>query len=273
MLARAAQNGRMSFSIDILSALADNYTYLVSDEALGLAMVVDPGDADVVLRFLRKKDLHLALILNTHHHHDHTAGNLKLQHDYGAPIVGPTKERTRIEGLSRGVEDGAIVTFSDLRGKALETPGHTEGHVAFYFPGLHALFSGDCLFSLGCGRVFEGSPLDLWASLKKLRALPDDTQVYAGHEYTERNGQFAQLLDKNNSELKTYLESVALLRKKGRPTLPSILGLEKKLNPFLRIDEPAFQKILGKAGLPTDGADPAAIFGAVRAAKDRFEGR
>ncbi len=263
----------MTFSIDILPSGADNYIYIVSDSALGLAMAVDPGDADVVLRFLRKKDLHLALILNTHHHHDHTGGNAKLQHEYGAPTIGPSKEETFIEGLSRTVDDGAVVTFSDLKGQVIETPGHTVGHTAYYFPTLKALFTGDCLFSLGCGRLFEGSAADMWKSLTKLRALPDDTLVYAGHEYTERNGQFALLLDKNNGDLKLRVSEVESLRKKGAPALPSLLGIEKKLNPFLRVDDPVFQKVLSKTGFPTDGADPAAIFGALRAAKDRFEGR
>lgn len=263
----------MAFSIDVLPALADNYIYMISDVSLGLAMAVDPGDADVVLRYLRKKDLHLALILNTHHHHDHTTGNAKLQHDYGAPVIGPAKEETRIEKISRGVDDGAVVTFSDLRGRVIETIGHTEGHIAYYFPSLKALFSGDCLFSLGCGRLFEGSPADQWHSLTKLRTLPDDTLLYAGHEYTERNSQFALILDKNNKDLKLRIEEVAALRRKGLPTMPVTLGLEKKTNPFLRVDDPAFQAMLAKNGFPVDGADPAAIFGSLRAAKDRFEGR
>ncbi|MDD5585442.1 MAG: hydroxyacylglutathione hydrolase [Alphaproteobacteria bacterium] len=263
----------MGFSVELLPASADNYIYMISDVALGLAMVIDPGDADVVLRTLRKKDLHLALILNTHHHHDHTGGNAKLQHEYGAPVIGPAKEEHRIGGLSRGVDDGAVVTFSDFRGHVIETPGHTAGHIAYYFPSLKALFSGDCLFSLGCGRLFEGTPAELWHSLTKLRSLPDDPLVYAGHEYTERNSQFALLLDKNNADLKLRANEVAALRKKGEPSLPSVLGAEKITNPFLRVDSSAFQATLAKNGFPVDGADPAAIFGALRSAKDRFEGR
>jgi hydroxyacylglutathione hydrolase len=260
----------MGFSIELLPALADNYIYLVSDEALGLAMIVDPGDGDVALRTLQKKDLHLALILNTHHHSDHTAGNAKLQAEYGAPVIGPSKEATKIEGLSRGLEDGDVVTFSDLRGRAIATPGHTLGHMSYYFPSLKALFCGDTLFSLSCGRLFEGTAAQLWDSLVKLRALPDETLVYAGHEYTERNAKFAALVDKDNEDLKARIEQVINLRRRGDPTLPVELGLEKKTNPFLRIDDPAFQRMLAKAGFPIDGAEPAAIFGALRAAKDRF---
>ena len=259
----------MGFSIDILPAMADNYIYLVSDTTLGLAMVIDPTDAIVVGDVLRKKDLHLALILNTHHHHDHTGGNIKLQHDYGAPIIGPAKEGSRIDGLSRGVDDGATITFSDLRGEVIETPGHTAGSISFYFPSIKALFCGDTLFSLGCGRLFEGSAVQMWNSLKKLRELPDDTMIYAGHEYTERNAPFALMLDKKNPALQERAEEVAQLRKEGKPTLPVSLKTEKETNPFLRVDDPEFQKMLEKAGLPMD-ANPAAIFGSLRAAKDRF---
>jgi hydroxyacylglutathione hydrolase len=263
----------MGFTVDLLPALADNYIYLVSDIALGLAMAVDPGDADVVRRVLQKKDLHLALILNTHHHSDHTGGNVKLQHEYGSPVIGPGNEAHPIEGLSRGVEQGNMVSFSDLRGQVIATPGHTSGSIAFYFPEIKSLFCGDTLFSLGCGRLFEGTSAQLWASLSALRKLPDDTLIYCGHEYTEKNAQFAMMLDKNNPELKLRVNEVTELRRKGLPTLPVTMEIEKKTNPFLRVDDPGFQKMLAKAGFPIDGADPAAIFGALRSAKDRFEAR
>ncbi|MDD3287412.1 MAG: hydroxyacylglutathione hydrolase [Alphaproteobacteria bacterium] len=260
----------MGFSIDILPALADNYIYMVSDSDLGLAMAVDPGDADVVRRFLQKKDLHLALILNTHHHSDHINGNEKLQKEYGSPIVGPDKEKHHINGMTRGLSQGDVVTFSDLRGEVIETPGHTSGHISFYFPSLKALFCGDTLFSLGCGRMFEGNAVQLWDSLMTIRKLPDDTLVYCGHEYTEKNSKFAMLLDKDNSELKLRVAEVNDLRRKGLPTLPVKLGMEKKTNPFLRVDCQDFQNTLNKNGFPVQGTDPAAIFGALRAAKDRF---
>jgi len=260
----------MGFSVELLPAFADNYIHLVSDTELGLAMVVDPGDADVVLRALRKKDLHLALILNTHHHADHVGGNLKLQHEYGAPIIGPSREAHKIEGVSRGVENGDVVTFSDLRGQVIDTPGHTSGHVSYYFPALKALFCGDALFSLGCGRLFEGNAAEMWRSLKTLRELPDDTMIYPGHEYTEKNAVFAHALDKNNAELKERIGVVALRRQKNLPSVPVELGIEKRTNPFLRADNLDFQKTLARDGFPVDGADEAAIFGAIRAAKDRF---
>ena len=167
----------MSFTIDLLPAFTDNYIYLVTDSDIGLAMVVDPGDGEVVLRALKARDLHLSLILNTHHHKDHVGGNDKLVKAYGAPIIGPTKERSRIPNLTRGVGGGDTVTFSTLRGTVIDTPGHTAGHIAFHFPQLNALFCGDTLFSLGCGRLFEGTAAQMWASLSSLRALPDETLI------------------------------------------------------------------------------------------------
>lgn len=260
----------MSFTVDLLPAFADNYIYLVTDTDIGFAMVVDPGDADVVLRELKKRDLHLTLILNTHHHKDHVGGSEKLQKEYGAPIIGPTKEKSRITNMSRSVGDNDIITFSTLRGKVIETAGHTSGHIAFYFPQIKALFCGDTLFSLGCGRLFEGTPVQMWESLTKLRALPDDTLIYCGHEYTESNAKFALAIDKNNATLQTRTQQVMDLRKQGKPTLPSLMSVEKQTNPFLRADQPDFIKALAKSGLALQGTDPAAIFGTLRSAKDRF---
>jgi hydroxyacylglutathione hydrolase len=243
---------------------------MVSDSELGLAMIVDPADAHVVLKALKARDLHLSLILNTHHHKDHIGGNERLQNEYGAPIIGPGKEQGKIGFLSRGVGQGDTVTFSTLRADVIETPGHTAGHIAFHFPQIKALFCGDTLFSLGCGKLFEGTPTQMWQSLMALRALPDDTLVYCGHEYTEANAKFALALDKHNIDLKQRAEQAAVLRQQGKPTLPALLGDEKKTNPFLRIDQPDFQKTLGKAGLAATGTDPAAVFAALRSAKDHF---
>lgn len=261
----------MAFTVDILPAFTDNYIFLVSDADLGLAMVVDPGDANVVLKHLKAKDLFLALILNTHHHNDHIGGNEKLVHEYGAPVIGPAAEMSRIGQLSRGVRQNDVVTFSNLHGKVFETHGHTSGHISFYFPEIKALFCGDTMFSLGCGRLFEGTPAQMWASLTALRTLPDDTSVYCAHEYTENNAKFALAVDKNNEALKNRVAEVVALRKQGKPTIPSLLGVEKATNPFLRADNADFQKSLNKAGLAAQGTDPAAIFGSLRAAKDRFQ--
>jgi hydroxyacylglutathione hydrolase len=260
----------MAFSIDIIPAFTDNYIYLVSDSDIGLAMVVDPGESEPVLKILKERDLHLALILNTHHHRDHIGGSEKLQKVYGAPVIGPTKEKGRIAHMSRGVGQGDLVTFSTLRGRVIETRGHTTGHIVFYFPEIKALFCGDTLFSLGCGKLFEGTAAEMWASLSLLRDLPDDTQIYCGHEYTEDNAKFAMAVDKNNVALKNRAAEVTALRKLGKPTLPSSMGVEKQTNPFLRIDAPDLQKELAKNGVAVQGTDPAALFGMLRTAKDRF---
>ena len=260
----------MTYSIDIIPAFTDNYIYLVSDSDIGLAMVVDPGDADAVMRVLKEKDLYLALILNTHHHKDHIGGSVKLAKEFGAPIIVPDMEKNFMENLSRGVRQGDTVSFSTLRAHVIETHGHTSGHVSYYFPHIKALFCGDTLFSLGCGRLFEGSASEQWASLLTLRGLPDDTLVYCGHEYTEANAKFALAVDKDNSYLQARVAEVADLRKMGIPTLPSLLGVEKLANPFLRADDVEFRQRLEHMGLATLGTDPAAVFGSLRAAKDRF---
>lgn len=260
----------MSFVIELLPAFADNYIFLISDRDLGLAMVVDPGDGDVVLRALKERDLFLSLILNTHHHADHIGGNAKLQQEYGAPIIGPAKERNRIAGLSRAVAHGDTVTFSNLRGEVLGTGGHTAGHISYYFPELKALFCGDTLFSLGCGRLFEGTATQMWDSLKLLRALADDTLVYCAHEYSESNAAFALAIDKNNVALHARADEITALRRAGKPTIPVYLGAEKNCNPFLRADQPELRRVLAKSGVAPIDADAAAVFGMLRSAKDHF---
>lgn len=260
----------MSFRIELVPAFADNYIFLVSDADLGLAMIVDPGDGDAALKALRERDLFLSLILNTHHHADHTGGNEKLQREYGAPVIGPAREQSRIAGLSRGVAHGDVITFSTLRGEVLGTSGHTSGHVSYYFPSLKALFCGDVLFSLGCGRLFEGTAAEMWGSLKMLRALSDDTLVYCAHEYSESNAAFARALDKNNDALKQRADEIAALRRLGKPTIPALLGIEKLCNPFLRADAPDLRRALAASGFAAADADPAAVFGLIRSAKDQF---
>jgi hydroxyacylglutathione hydrolase len=261
----------MSFTVDVIPAFADNYIYMISDSDLGLAMVVDPGDANAVLKVLKDRDMHLTLILNTHYHEDHTGGSLKLQKEYGPAILGPDKERSRLHGVSRGVAGGDAITFSTLRGRAIDTHGHTTGHLAFYFPQIKALFSGDALFSLGCGRLFEGSAAEMWDGLMAMRKLPDDTLLYCGHEYTEINAKFALALDGNNAALKARAADAAAMRARKQPTVPVTLGMEKLTNPFLRLDDPEFRMVLAKKGLPGD-ADPAALFGLLRHARDNFKG-
>ncbi|MDD4617228.1 MAG: hydroxyacylglutathione hydrolase [Alphaproteobacteria bacterium] len=260
----------MSFSIEILPAFNNNYAFVVSDHDLGLAMVVDPGDGEVVSRELKKRDLYPALILCTHHHPDHVGGNETLQQEYDVPVLGPAKEKALIPGISRGVEHKDVVTFSTLRGDVLETHGHTDGSVSYYFPQLKALFCGDTLFTLGCGRLIEGNSQQMWESLKLLKSLPDDTMIYCGHEYGELNAAFAVMVDKENVELRVRAAEITTLRKQGKLTVPTLLGTEKRCNPFLRADDPEFRKSLAKQRVAPEDADAAAVFGKLRSAKDRF---
>jgi hydroxyacylglutathione hydrolase len=260
----------MSFKIETLQALGENYIFLISDRDLGLATVVDPGDGKLVSRALKERELYLALILNTHHHPDHVGGNLALQEEFGAPVIGPMKEKGLIPGISRAVDDGDVVTFSTLRGQVLATYGHTDGHISYYFPQLKALFSGDTLFPFACGRLDEGNTEQMWKSLKTLRALPDDTQIYYGHERSETSAKFALTIDKDNEALKARAAEIAALRKQGKPPMPMLLGAEKKCNPFLRTDQPDFRKVLAKARIAPEDADPEAVFGLLRSAKDHF---
>ncbi|MFA4994449.1 MAG: hydroxyacylglutathione hydrolase [Bdellovibrionales bacterium] len=260
----------MSFLIETLPALTDNYIFLISDRDLGLATVVDPGDGKLVSRALKERELYLALILNTHHHPDHIGGNVALQEEFGAPVIGPMKEKGLIPGISRAVEGGDVVTFSTLRGQVIATYGHTDGHVSYYFPQIKALFSGDTLYPFTCGHLDEGNTKQMWESLKALRALPDDTQIYYGHERSESSAIFALTIDKENEALKARVSEVIALRKQGKPPVPTLLGVEKRCNPFLRTDQPDFRKALAKARIAPEDADPAAVFGLLRSAKDHF---
>jgi hydroxyacylglutathione hydrolase len=253
----------MSVEIVPVPALSDNYVWLVRDAASGAVAVVDPAAADPVAAALDARGWRPTLILNTHHHGDHVGGNAELKARYGCPVVGPAADAHRIPGMDRGVREGEAVPFGGAAFRTLETPGHTTGHVSFHLPEASAVFCGDTLFSLGCGRMFEGTPEGFWTSLSKLRALPDDTLVCCGHEYTASNARFAVRLDPANPALAARAAEVERLRAEGRPTVPSRLGGEKAANPFLRADDPS---IAAAVGLP--GGDPAAVFAAVRRAKD-----
>jgi hydroxyacylglutathione hydrolase len=216
----------------ILPLLTDNYAYVL--EKQGKAAVIDPGEAAPVLAFLRQTNLRLTDILCTHHHGDHIGGVAELKGATGALVTGPDKEQARISGMDRLVKDGDRVEVLGETFEAIETPGHTRGHVCYYAPGLKALFSGDTLFSLGCGRLFEGTAAEMWASLQKLAALPGDTLVYCGHEYTLANGRFCLSHEPDNKALIARMAEIEALRAAGKPTLPVSLASEKASNIFLR---------------------------------------
>jgi len=251
----------MSLEIEIVPCLSDNYAYLVKSG--GQCAVVDPSEPEPVRAALAKKGWTLTHILNTHHHLDHCGGNLELKAETGATIVGPGKDRARIPGLEVGVDEGSGWEFDGRKVQVLEVPAHTRGAITFVIDG-HA-FTGDTLFLMGCGRLFEGDPKMMWTSLSKLMTLPDQTKIYCGHEYTQSNGRFALTLEPGNQALKARMDEVYALRAAGKPTVPASMGLEKQTNPFLRPDQPEIRKSLGM-----EKADTVAAFGEIRARKDRF---
>lgn len=252
-----------ALQIEIVACLKDNYAYLVHDAEAGLTAIVDPSEPEPVKQALARHGWTLTHILNTHHHFDHTGGNLPLKEHYGAKIVGPEKDRERIPGIDEGVTEATGWRFGARDVGVLEIPAHTRAHIAFVFD--DAVFTGDTLFALGCGRLFEGTPAMMWASLAKLTALPDATRVYCGHEYTQSNARFAGTVEGGNAALTARMREIDAVRAKGAPTVPSTIGLEKQTNPFLRASSPAIRHALGLIH-----ADDVDVFAELRKRKDNF---
>ena len=248
----------MSLTVHQFPCLSDNYGFLVRDDATGTTATIDTPDADAILGELAKRGWTLDLVLNTHWHPDHAGGNEKVKAATGATIVGP-REVTRIAPLDRPVVEGDTVMLGDTALSVLDTGGHTLGHIAYHDAADHIAFVGDTLFALGCGRLFEGTAEQMWGSLAKLTALPDDTVVYCAHEYTASNARFALSVDEA-PVLKARAEAVFAARERGEATVPTTIGLEKATNPFLR------------APLLRPHLAPAEAFGEIRAAKDSFKG-
>jgi hydroxyacylglutathione hydrolase len=223
----------MTIRIEIIPLLKDNYSYLVIDPEKN-CIVIDPAQAAPVQSRIEKEDLTLKYILNTHHHGDHTAGNLDLKKMNDCEIVAPFAETARIENVDIAVREGDYFSFSDITARIIETPGHTSGHICFYFEALSALFCGDTLFSMGCGRLFEGTADEMWRSLEKIMKLPDDTKIYCGHEYTLSNGTFCLSVEPENQAIIERIEDVTALTERGKPSIPSTLEMEKQTNVFLR---------------------------------------
>jgi hydroxyacylglutathione hydrolase len=256
----------MALEVDLIPCLTDNYAYLLRDPAEPeLCAVVDPSDPEPVRRALAARGLKLSHILNTHHHLDHTGGNIPLKEDFGAEVVGPAKDRARIPGIDVGVDESAPWRFGRHTARILEIPAHTRAHIAFAFEDEDIVFTGDTLFAMGCGRLFEGTPQMMWTSLSKLMRLKDSMRVYCGHEYTLSNGRFALTLEPDNTDLQARVREVESLRGRSQPTIPSDMALEKKTNPFLRPDSPEIRKTLGM-----ESADNVAVFGEIRHRKDNF---
>lgn len=252
---------------ELLPLLSDNYAYLLLDPADGTSGVVDPGEAGPVLAALRERGRErLDLILCTHHHGDHVGGVAGLKAAFpDARVVGPSREAARIPKLDQGVAQGDEVAFGGTRLRVLDTPGHTNGHVSLHDPESSALFCGDTLFALGCGRLLEGDAPTMWRSLQKLAALPDDTRAYCGHEYTQSNARFALSVDPHNAALKERAAAIDRARSAGRPTVPSTIGEERATNPFLRVADPAIRAHLG-----LERAADEQVFGELRRRKDGF---
>lgn len=251
--------------IALVPLLTDNYGYLLHDPASGETGIVDPSEAAPVLAAAAARGWQLTHIINTHHHHDHTGGNLALKEATGAAIVGPAPDRERIPGIDIALDESETFRLGGAAAEILFIPGHTKGHIAFHFRGEKALFCGDTLFSLGCGRMFEGTAPMMWASLDKLRRLPPETRIYCGHEYTAANARFAVSIDPENAALRKREAAVAAIRGRGEPTIPSLMGEERAANPFLRADDPVLAAAVGKPDAP-----PAEVFGEIRRRKDSF---
>ena len=241
----------MSLTVRQFACLSDNYGFLIRDEATGLAACIDTPDANAILAQLDKLGWTLALIMNTHWHPDHAGGNAAVKAATGAQIVGP-KEVERISPVDRLVSDGDVVELGETRFEVMDTGGHTLGHITYFDAEGQIAFVGDTLFALGCGRLFEGTAEQMWTSLSRLAALPEETAVYCAHEYTASNARFALSVD-DNPLLKTRAQEIFAARERGEPTVPTTIAREKATNPFLR-------------------AGDAQRFAAVRAAKDAFKG-
>lgn len=240
--------------VHMFPCLSDNYGLLIHDPSSGLTATIDTPDAKEITAQCSVKGWTLTHIFNTHHHWDHTGGNLDLSEQIsGLKIIGPAHDAARIPGLTEGVSGGQVFEFGTVQVNVLETPGHTTGHIIYYIPAAKLAFVGDTLFKMGCGRLFEGSPQDMFDSMAKIAALPDETQLYCAHEYTLSNGRFAMTAEPNNPAIKDEMIKAAALRDQGRPTVPTTVALEKEINPFLR-------------------AKTAAHLGEIRAAKDNFKG-
>ena len=220
--------------IEIIPCLKDNYSYLIIDEKSNIACVVDPGEAGPIIEYLDNTQIKLKFILNTHHHYDHVDGNRKLKEKYGASVIGYEGDKERIPEIDIMVNDQETWKYKNFEAKIIHIPGHTLGHICFYFHKDELVFTGDTLFSLGCGRIFEGTYKQMFDSLMKLKELPKNTKVYCGHEYTLKNSKFCIVNDESNKNLKTKIIDIKTKLKSGLPTIPSTIKDELECNIFLR---------------------------------------
>jgi len=255
----------MPLEILTIPCLSDNYAFLAHDPASGETALVDAPEAAPILAALADRGWRLTQVLLTHHHWDHVEGLAEILAAHPAKVTGAAADAHRLPPLDAALHEGDLVQIGAETGQVIDVSGHTVGHVAYHFPDSRALFTADSLMALGCGRVFEGTMAQMWASLSKLAVLPPETVVYSGHEYTQANGRFAETVDPDNPALQRRIHDIATAREAGQPTVPSTLALELATNPFLRAGDPGIQAHLGMVG-----ADPAAVFAEIRTRKDNF---
>ena len=254
----------MAAEIRLFPCLSDNFGYLIHDPASGATASIDAPEAAPVIKALQREGWHLTDILVTHHHADHVGGLAELKQKYDCRVVAPHDKTAAIPEVDERVKQGDTVMIGTLTARVLDTPGHTLDHISYVFDDERALFAADTLFSIGCGRVFEGTYPMMWESLLKLRALPDDMRLYCGHEYTASNVKFALGIEPNNPALQARAKQVDALRAAGKPTIPVLLGEEKKANVFLRADAPEVAAAVGLAGKAA-----ADVFGELRERKNK----
>lgn len=255
----------MTLEILTIPCLSDNYAFLLRDQATGTVALVDAPEAGPIQAVLHDKGWNLDIILLTHHHYDHVDGVPDLVAEYNPKIVGAKADANRLPPLDIALSEGDAVSVGDTVGEIFDVSGHTINHIAFHFPTAKAVFTADSLMAAGCGRLFEGSPSMMWESLSKLAALPSDTMVYSGHEYTTGNVDFALTIEPDNHCLKVRKIEVSVLRSKGTPTVPSLLATELSSNPFLRAHLPEV-----KAAVNMPNASDAEVFAEIRGRKDKF---
>ncbi|HZR90765.1 MAG TPA: hydroxyacylglutathione hydrolase [Bradyrhizobium sp.] len=254
----------MAADIRVFTCLSDNFGYLIHDGETGATASIDAPEAGPIIKALEAEGWKLTDVLITHHHGDHVGGVAELKQRYGCRVVAPHDRTAKIANVDLRVGNADVVKIGKLLGRVVETPGHTLDHISYVFDNDKAVFAADTLFSIGCGRVFEGNAPMMWDSLLKLRALPDDFRLYCGHEYTASNVKFALSVDPDNAALKARAEEVARLRADNKPTIPVLLGDEKKANVFLRADDPQVA-----ARLHMKGASAAEVFGELRERKNK----
>ncbi len=252
--------------VHMFPCLQDNYCFLINDPVTNTTGVIDTPEVTAIQDALQDTGWSLDYILNTHHHWDHAGGNLELKEQTGCKIVGPRADAARIPGIDIQVGDGDIFEFGQHKANVYDTPGHTRGHIVFHFADEQIAFVGDTLFAMGCGRLFEGTPAQMWSSLTKLMAnITDDTKLYCAHEYTQGNARFALTVEPDNQDLQARAKEVDQLRAADQPTVPTTMAREKATNPFLRPDSANLQSTLNMTG-----EDPVAVLAETRKRKDHF---